>query len=135
MNDLKATTYPNEEKSYTYDLFNNNPYVEFHENGNKRIEINFNGGLLHGSRDCWYESGQIEEKANYKDGKLDGLYTSWYESGTKESESYFINGKKDGVYLGWHESGQLKHKAYYKDDLFEKMYEWDEYGISVVEIF
>jgi len=65
-----------------YDLFeNNNPYVEFHENGNKRIEISYKGEHMHGPFKSWYESGQIEEQATYTDNKLDGKYTSWHENG------------------------------------------------------
>jgi len=133
MNDLKATTYPNEEKSYTYDLFNNNPYVEFHENGNKRIEINFKGGLqdglLHGSWKCWYESSQIKAKANYKDGKLDGLCTSWYEGGQKSSEINYSKGVKNGRLILWHRDGGKKSEVTYSDGRMNSLWvSWHKSG-------
>ena len=75
-----------------YDLFDNNdPYVEFQENGKKRIEISYKGEHMHGPFKCWYESGQIEEQATYENNKLDGKYISWHEDGEIDQIMFYTN--------------------------------------------
>jgi antitoxin component YwqK of YwqJK toxin-antitoxin module len=60
MNDLKVTTYPNEEKSYTYDLFNNKSCVRHYENGKKTKEESYKNDLLDGPTVSftWYQDGE-----------------------------------------------------------------------------
>ena len=97
-----------------YDLFeNNNPYVEFHENGNKRVEISYKGEHMHGPFKCWYESGQIEEQATYVDNKLDGKYISWHENGIKAADEIYFKGELDSTSTHWYDNGQKKLEVDY----------------------
>jgi len=97
-----------------YDLFeNNNPFVEFHENGNKRVEISYKGEHMHGPFKCWYESGQIEEQATYADNKLDGKYISWHENGIKAVDEIYFKGELDGTSTHWYDNGQKKLEVDY----------------------
>lgn len=97
-----------------YDLFeNNNPYVEFHENGNKRVEISYKGKHMHGPFKCWYESGQIEEQATYVDNKLDGKYISWHENGVKAVDEIYFKDELDGTSTHWYDNGQKKSEIDY----------------------
>ncbi|MDP7269666.1 MAG: hypothetical protein QF408_16060, partial [Pirellulales bacterium] len=51
----------------------NGPYVEYHDNGKKKLE------------------------AHFKNGKKDGLVTWWYDNGQKRKESRYKNDDKDGL--------------------------------------
>ncbi len=106
-----------------YDLFeNNNPYVEFHEDGNKRIEISYKGEHMHGPFKCWYESGQIEEQATYADNKLDGVYISWHENGIKAVDEIYFQGELDGASTRWYDNGQKELEADYLLGVFNGAY-------------
>ena len=101
-----------EKPSNNYDLFNyNNPYVEFYDNGNKRIEVEYKNSIKHGSSKSWYVSGQIEEQATFIDGKLDGEFTSWHENGAKHIKENYCNGELDGNSIHWHDNGQKSLEA------------------------
>ena len=131
MNDLKVTTYPNEEKSYTYDLFNNKPCVKHYENGRKKIEINYKDGLglIHGTWKCWYKSGQIKSTSEYKYNKRDGLCTSWYEGGQKSSEINYSKGVKNGRLILWHRDGGKKSEVVYSNGRMNSLWVgWDADG-------
>ena len=45
--------------------------VLWHENGNKKKEVNFKDGKDDGPGVTWYENGQKMSEGNYKDGKRD----------------------------------------------------------------
>jgi antitoxin component YwqK of YwqJK toxin-antitoxin module len=131
MNDLKATTYPNEEKSYTYDLFNNKPCVKHYENGRKKIEINYKDGLglIHGTWKCWYKSGQIKSTSEYQYNKRDGLCTSWYEGGQKSAEINYSKGVKNGRLILWHRDGGKKSEVVYSNGRMNSLWVgWDADG-------
>jgi len=127
--------YPENPLDY-YDLFdNNNPYVEFHENGNKRIEINFKDGLLHGSRRCWYESGQIEEQATYENDKLNGTYISWHENGIKDVDEIYFQGELDGTSTHWYKNGQKSAEINYSKGVKDgQLVLWHEDGSKKSEV-
>ena len=106
-----------------YDLFeSNNPYVEFHESGNKRIEVSYKGEHMHGPFKCWYESGQIEEQATYVDNKLDGKYISWHENGIKAVDEIYFQGELDGASTRWYDNGQKEIEADYLLGVFNGAY-------------
>jgi len=130
----KADTYRGKKQTSNpldyYDLFeNNNPYVEFYENGNKRIEISYKGEHMHGPFKSWYKSGQIEEQATYVDNKLDGKYTSWHENGIKAVDEIYFKGDLDGTSTHWYDNGQKKVEANYNLGEFDGSYtRWHKDG-------
>jgi len=66
------------------------------------------GNFQNGVWTYWYENGQKKIDRNYNIGKLDGLQIKWYVSGQKESEETYQNGdlisKKE-----WNEDGSVKN--------------------------
>ena len=64
-------------------------YVEYFENGQKRIEEHLKLGKRNGLKTDWYENGQKKLEGNHKDGKADGFLVSWHENGQKMMESTF----------------------------------------------
>ena len=89
--------------------------TRWHENGQKKREVNYKDGKLDGLLTLWYENGQKRGEVNHKDGKLDGLFTGWYENGQKKREINFKDGKQDGLFTQWYENGQKRGKANFKD--------------------
>ena len=61
-------------------------YVEYFENGQKRIEENLKLGKRNGLKTDWYENGQKKFERNFMNGKREGLTTTWFENGQKKSE-------------------------------------------------
>ncbi len=80
--------------------------TEWYKNGQKRSEINYKDGKLHGLKTRWYDNGQKKSELNYEDGKPHGIYTEWYENGKKKSEVYYQNGKCC-IVINWGEKGQI----------------------------
>ena len=103
----------------------NGVWVWYYENGQKKLEQNYNDGkrmtavvwkpngekcpdtnLVNGNGIvCYYhKNGQKATERTYKDGKLHGLFTRWYENGQKEGELTV----KDGAVISekrWDEDG------------------------------
>lgn len=63
----------------------------------------------------YYENGQLKMEGNYENGKQDGLWNMWFESGKHQCEGNYKNGKQDGLWKFYHENGQLSQELCYKD--------------------
>ena len=87
----------------TEDVTTSNKTVEYHPNGNIKME------------------GQLNEI-----GERDGLWIAYYEDGTKWSESYYINGIRDGHSLSFFPNGQVRYIGEYRND--EKVGTWKFYN-------
>ena len=46
------------------------PYVEYYDNGQKRLEIQYKNGEREGLSIGWHENGQKESEGHYKNGEL-----------------------------------------------------------------
>ena len=75
------------------DVTTSDKTVEYHPNGNIKMEGNLN------------EEGQRE-----------GLWVAYYEDGTKWSESYYVNGIRDGHTLSFYPNGQVRYVGEYRND-------------------
>lgn len=103
--------------------------VTFHENGQKKSEVNYKDGKVDGLSTAWYESGQKQAELTVKDGVPDGLFTVWYEHGQKKSEIDYKNGVEDGRFIEWYESGQKRSEATNEDGgLVGRFTTWYENG-------
>jgi antitoxin component YwqK of YwqJK toxin-antitoxin module len=72
----------------------NGPYVEYYENGKKKLESHYKDGLQDGLETFWLEDGQKKEESHWKNHKLDGLGTKWNEDGKKVLEIQYKDGKE-----------------------------------------
>ena len=68
--------------------------TEWHENGQKKIEVIYKDGEEHGPFRGWHENGQKAVEATMKDGKPDGLMTEWHENGQKKIEVIYKDGER-----------------------------------------
>ena len=104
--------------------------VEWHENGQKELEVFYKNGNYHRDGDKpaeihWYENGQKHAEWFYKNGNKhrDGDKPAdiwWYRNGQKQAEWFFKNGNqhRDGdkpAVMWWYENGQKKEEAFYKN--------------------
>ena len=48
----------------------NGPYVQYYENGKKKLEVHYENGKQNGLRTEWDENGKKQKEIQYKDGKL-----------------------------------------------------------------
>ena len=107
----------------------------WHENGQKSLEANFKDAKKHGVEAAWYDNGQKLLTANFKDAKKHGAQAAWYESGQKWLEADFKHGKKHGAQVVWYENGQKSKEANCKDGKPHGVStDWDESGWKMREI-
>ena len=92
----------------SYDVFR-----EHYGNGNKKREINFSDGRLHGRYIAWFKNGQKQVEINYRLGLRDGLTREWYQSGQLKEKSTYVSGDVNGKHEGWHENGNKSFEANY----------------------
>jgi antitoxin component YwqK of YwqJK toxin-antitoxin module len=103
------------------------PFVEWHQNGRKKREGNYEEGSFHGFQTKWYENGQKQFQENWNEGQIwdavawkpngekcsrtnlkngNGVLFFYFENGNKKTEEKRKNGKLDGTWRSWHENGQ-----------------------------
>ena len=132
--ETETTYHPNGKIKYQETYLNgriNGVFIEWHDNGQKAREIEFNNGDIVSTVSTWYKNGQLQRQKpyqnnkkngveiwwysngtkqaeiNYKDGVFDGLFSQWYENGIKASEYFFENGKpNNGIFTKWFANGQ-----------------------------
>ena len=110
------------------------PYVEYHENGEKREEGSYKDGELNGVFIQYYEDGTKEYEGFYEDGKLDGKlayfesFVEFYESpgGQKlRTEGTYKDGKRDGDYVVYYdESNKKKVEGSYRNTRKHGLWSW-----------
>ena len=97
---------PNEETPFT------GRGKKFHENGQKKVEINFKDGKLDGLWTRWYESGQKNAEGNWKDNKLMSA-KAWKPNGEKCPVTNLQDG--NGFLVRYNDDGTEKRRETYKD--------------------
>ena len=104
-------------------------HTYWHENGRKKLEVNFKNGKENGLIRERDSEGNMKFKGFFIDGKKDGLHTNWCCDGQIISKVNFKNGKKDGLSLVWHDfSDQIYYSRIYKDGKLFSSKEWDRDG-------
>ncbi len=77
-------------------------------------------GNINGSWIEWHENGQKKIKSNYIDGNLDGYLTIWNENGSRDSKSYFYNGRLDSSWT-YFRNGNIKKEETYKNNIISNI--------------
>lgn len=107
-------------------------YIEYYENGNKKLELYIIKDKLHRLNGPalieYYESGNLKREEWYKNHpkKYLGLHNleqpsilEWYENGQKKQEQWYKNNKlwrkNEPAVIEWYENGQKKEERYYKN--------------------
>ncbi len=95
------------------EYFPDGKQTTWYENGQKKIEQTFKGGLRDGKRISWYENGHKSYECTYKNGEKDGKWTQWHYNGNKLSEGTYKDGYKNGKWTEWWDNGQIKFEETY----------------------
>lgn len=88
-------------------------YMEFYTNGNKRIELSLEKGLINGPVTLYFESGEKNEIRSYKKGLMDGTWTTWNETGVKIGLANYKENLKHGDWFIWDDEGTLRFEMHY----------------------
>jgi len=90
-------------------------YIEYYENGSKRIEMTILNGELDSTTILYYPDGKVQEIRNYKNGLIHGVWISYNAKGIKIAEACYNMEKKDGKWQIFHDEGRLRYEMYYKN--------------------
>ena len=88
---------------------------DYYENGQLKLERNYEDGKLHGISKEYFENGQLKFIHNQKNGEYHGLLKGYYIDGKLKYEFNYKNDKKDGLCKDYYETGQLKFECNYKE--------------------
>jgi len=81
-------------------------YVEYYEDGQKKVEEHLKLGKRDGLLTRWYENGQRHYVFNVNNGLNDGLMTAWWRNGQKKEEVTWKGGRRTGLWTFWDDEGQ-----------------------------
>ena len=87
--------------------------IEYHENGQKRIEGTFKNGVRDGEWNAWFADGKLWSRGHFKDGKENGLKTVWHPNGQKYYEGEVKNNERTGIWKFWDLDGNLQKEVDY----------------------
>lgn len=79
----------------------------FFESGVKRLEINYEEGILHGQFTSYYPSGKNGVVIKYENGLREGSSTGWYPNGSKLFEGMYEKGNPIGKWKFYNEDGSI----------------------------
>ena len=89
--------------------------IEYHENGQKRIEGSYKNGKRDGEWTAWFANGNLWSKGYYTEGVENGMKTVWHENGQKYYEGPIVNDERTGTWKFWNEEGKLVKEVDYGD--------------------
>ena len=90
-------------------------FVEWHENGQKKAEGEYEDGNLAGQFASWYENGQRETRGQYQHGQAEGEWTWWHDNGMRRANGRYALGTPDGTWTSWTTEGKLANRQMYSD--------------------
>lgn len=102
--------------------------VEFHENGQPKIDKRFVNDTLQGESWCYYSNGSPWSLNTFLNGLNDGPYKTWHENGQLYIQGQFENGVKTGEWFTYFANGSLNTRGFYRND--EKVGVWNSYNLE-----
>jgi antitoxin component YwqK of YwqJK toxin-antitoxin module len=102
--------------------------VEFHGNGQPKIDKRFVRDTLQGESWCYYENGSPWSLNTFEDGLNHGPYKTWHENGQLYIEGQYDHGKKTGEWFTYYANGGLNTRGTYQND--EKVGVWNSYNLE-----
>ncbi len=124
----------NEDGSHQYSIFTDIhsnrkvAEVEFHPNGQPKIQKNFVNDTLNGESWCYYENGSPWSVNTFKSGLYDGLYKTWHDNGQLNITGFYKEGKEDGEWFTYYPNGVLNTRGLYRSG--EKVGVWSSYNMQ-----
>jgi antitoxin component YwqK of YwqJK toxin-antitoxin module len=81
---------------------------EWHQNGGKKFEGEFEEDKPLGRHTWWYPNGQKRAEGEFIAGKEHGSWTWWHENGLKHLDGHFVNGVQTGTWVRWKSDGKVQ---------------------------
>jgi antitoxin component YwqK of YwqJK toxin-antitoxin module len=116
--------------SYFFDEKSNSKIaeVEFHPNGQPKIDLRFANDQRNGESWCYYEDGKPWSLNTFKDGVNDGPYKTWHENGQLYIQGQYASGKETGEWYTYYANGALNTRGFY--DNGQKIGVWYSYNLE-----
>ena len=85
----------------------------FYESGEIESRIEYVEGERHGTHEEFCESGGVRDRMEFVEGKMHGTSEEFYESGGIRLRAEYVEGKKNGTSEWFHESGEIDFRDEY----------------------
>lgn len=92
----------------------NGLYFDWYENGEKKGETTYEGGVKSGPSKRWYLNGQLKQECSFIEDRYHGPYQSWYENGNLRVQGNYLKGKQDGEWILYYKGGEKMPSIYYE---------------------
>ncbi len=93
-------------------------YIVYYENGETIFEkSSYTDGKLNGTRNLYFDNGQVEISETYVDGILSDTLKVYYSSGILKQSKYYDAGVLTGVVKTYYEDGSLKEEATFVNNI------------------
>jgi antitoxin component YwqK of YwqJK toxin-antitoxin module len=89
--------------------------IMYNEDGTKRVERQYSGGLSHGLSSEFYDDGKLKQEGEFVKGKENGIWTIYWKNGQTKSIITFENGVAQGDYFEFNEDGKLIKQFFLQD--------------------
>ena len=100
----------------------------WNEDGNKDAEVEYNQGMRHGITVHWHPNQNLQSRGFYYEGKLHGTLEEYYPNGDRKSRSSWQNGIPSNIREEWHQSGHLARQYKYEKGKLWSRLEWNRFG-------
>ena len=94
----------------------------------KRILRSYNRGVLTGRYIDWHENGQRKIDGHAKNGKKDGVWKEWYSNGQKREEGKWLEGKAHGIFEEWYSTGKKANEQVFYAGILKTALVWKPDG-------
>lgn len=102
--------------------------VEFHPNGQPKIDERFSNDVRQGESWCYYDDGKPWSLNTFNQGVNDGPYKTWHENGQLYIQGQYAAGKETGEWFTYYANGALNTRGFYADG--HKVGIWYSYNIE-----
>jgi antitoxin component YwqK of YwqJK toxin-antitoxin module len=103
----------------------------WYDDGKKRSEGQYSGGLLQGTLVFWYPDGKKKYEGGFSQGRPDGVVSEYYPSGKEKSRITWKAGQPAGPMTRWYDNGQMEVDGIVKDGKITGLHMWSRDGKPV----
>jgi antitoxin component YwqK of YwqJK toxin-antitoxin module len=109
---------------------------EYYETGQLRAETHYLHGTAHGTKKVLYANGNPQTEGAFVEGTLEGCWKDYYDTGTLLAEYHLVHGKRHGTEKKVHANGKPKSQGNYVTGMPVGWHrQWAEDGSKAGEMF
>jgi len=95
--------------------FHGNCYA-WNEDGDPLARFPYQHGLLEGTTETFYPTGEVKNKSHYKKGQLHGEEQSFYQSGSSQEITSYFQGNRHGTSKTFYDDRSIASQEEYQDN-------------------